>query len=136
MSDLTRDVRPEYRNLHIAQLIGYRLPLAGVVSIMHRISGAVLFLALPYLLWVFHLSVISERSYGQLQNLVDHWYTRLFLLALAWGFVHHLCAGLRYLLLDLHYGTSKEAGHSSSITVYAVSLPLVVLIGLKLFGAF
>src|SRR5271168_1756109 len=109
MSDLTRDDRPEYRNIHIAQVIGYRLPLAGIVSIMHRISGAVLFLTLPFLLWIFHLSVTSETSYGRLAEMADHWYWRLVLAALAWGFLHHLCAGIRYLLLDLHYGTDKEA---------------------------
>lgn len=136
MSDLTRDDRPDYRNIHITQVIGYRLPLAGIVSIMHRISGAVLFLALPFLLWIFHLSIVSERSFALLQELVDHWYVKLFVLALAWGFVHHLCAGVRFLLLDLHHGTDKEASRKSALVVYVVSLPVTLLIALKLWGAF
>jgi succinate dehydrogenase / fumarate reductase cytochrome b subunit len=136
MSDLTRDDHKEYRNIHITQVVAYRLPLSGIVSIMHRISGAVLFLALPFLLWIFHLSVISETSYGQLAGMMSHWYVKIFLLALAWGFVHHLCAGVRYILLDFHYGLSKESAHSSALVVYAVSLLMALAIGLKLFGVF
>ncbi len=62
MSDLTRPTRPIYRNIHVGQLVAYRLPAAGWVSILHRISGALLFLALPFLLYLFDRSLTSESA--------------------------------------------------------------------------
>jgi succinate dehydrogenase / fumarate reductase cytochrome b subunit len=136
MSDLTRDDRPEYRNIHITQIINYRLPLAGIVSILHRISGALLFLTLPFLLWLFHLSLISFNTFATLKGVVDHWYVKLFLLALVWSIVHHLCAGVRFLLLDVHVGAEKPQSRVGAIWVLGVSLPVAAAIALKLFGVF
>ncbi len=136
MSDLTRDDRPEYRNIHITQIAHYRLPLAGILSILHRISGAGLFLFMPVLLWLFHLSLASVSTYAQLQGIGALWYVRILLVLLAWAFLHHLCAGVRYLLLDVHVGVEKDASRRSSVVVFAVSVPLALLAALKLFGVF
>jgi succinate dehydrogenase / fumarate reductase cytochrome b subunit len=136
MSELTKDDRPRYRNIHISQVIGYRLPAAGLISILHRISGAGLFLFLPFLLYLFRQSLTSEMSFGVLQDLLKAWYVKILLLGLCWAYLHHFCAGIRHLLLDVHVGLTKERGHQSALAVFAVSLPLTALVGLKLFGAF
>ena len=128
--------RPKFRNLNFPLLLSYRLPLPGLVSIMHRISGAALFLMLPLLLWLFDLSLTSELSFERLRNVASHWWFRLLLLFLVWGFFHHLVAGIRYLLLDLHIGIDLKSARASAMTVYAVSLPLALIAALKIFGVF
>ena len=126
--------RPQFRNLGLPQLVTYRLPMAGLVSIMHRISGALLFLALPFLLWLFDLSLTSELSFERLRGVASNFFVKLVLLLLIWGFFHHLIAGIRYLLLDLHIGIDLKSSRTSAIAVYAVSLPLTLIAALKLFG--
>jgi succinate dehydrogenase / fumarate reductase, cytochrome b subunit len=127
--------RPQFRNIHVTQIIQYRLPLAGWVSILHRVSGALLFLLLPLLLWLFDLSLMSELSFTRLQEVASHWLVKLVLLGLIWAFLHHLVAGVRYLLLDLQVGMDKTAARGSAIAVLAISLPLTLLAALPLFGA-
>jgi succinate dehydrogenase / fumarate reductase cytochrome b subunit len=136
MSELTKPARPVYRNIHVTQLAGYRLPLAGIVSILHRISGALLFLFLPFLLYLLDKSLISEIGFEKFKSFTSNILVKLILLALIWAFLHHLMAGIRFLLLDMHYGLEKEKAKQSSIVVLAVSLPLTALIALKLFGVF
>ena len=137
-SDATpaRAKRPEYRNIHVTQIVGYRLPPAGMVSIMHRVSGALLFLLLPLLLWLFDLSLMSELSFARLRALADSVLFKLVLLGVIWGFLHHLVAGIRYLALDLHWGVDKVSANRSALWVYFVSLPLTLLAALRLFGVF
>jgi len=131
----TKRPRPQFRNLNFPLLLTYRLPLAGWVSIMHRISGAMLFLALPLLLWMLDLSLISELSFERLRGIASGFFVKLVLLFLIWGFFHHLIAGVRYLLLDLHIGIDLKSSRASAMAVYAVSLPLTLIAALRLFGA-
>jgi succinate dehydrogenase / fumarate reductase cytochrome b subunit len=128
--------RRDFRNIHVTQILSYRLPPAGIVSILHRISGAALFLCLPLLLWLFDLSLISELSFARLRDVAGHWFVKLVLLGLIWAFLHHFVAGLRYLVLDLHVGLDKASSRTSAIAVFAVSLPLTLVAGLRLFGVF
>lgn len=128
--------RPQFRNISVSQIVQYRLPPAGIVSILHRISGAALFLLLPFLLWLFDLSLISELSFIRLQDVGANWFVKLVLVGLIWAFLHHLVAGIRYLVLDLHIGLDKGPSRSSALAVFAVSLPLAALAALKVFGAF
>jgi len=130
----TKRPRRQFRNLNFPLLLTYRLPVAGLVSIMHRISGALLFLALPFLLWLFDLSLTSEDSFERLRALGSNFLIKVVLLVLIWALFHHLVAGIRYLLLDLHIGLDLKASRASAIAVYAVSLPLTFLAALKLFG--
>ena len=138
MSSFTaeKQPRPQFRNLNLPLLLTYRLPLPGVVSIMHRISGAVLFLMLPLLLWLFDLSLTSELSFERLRGITANFFFKLLLVFLIWGFLHHLVAGIRYLLLDLHIGIDLKSARASAIAVYAVSLPLTFIAALKVFGVF
>ena len=138
MSSFTADKqpRPKFRNLNFPLLLTYRLPLPGMVSIMHRISGAALFLMLPLLLWLFDLSLMSELSFERLRGITANFFFKLLLVFLIWGFFHHLVAGIRYLLLDLHIGVDLKSARASAIAVYAVSLPLAFIAALKVFGVF
>jgi succinate dehydrogenase / fumarate reductase cytochrome b subunit len=128
--------RPEFRNIHVTQLAGYRLPAAGMVSIMHRVSGALMFLLLAPLIWLLQLSLASELSFARLQEIAGQWWVRLVFVGLVWALLHHLIAGIRFLLLDLHVGIEKAASASSALAVFAVSLPLTLLAALRIFGVF
>ena len=138
MSSFTaeKQPRPKFRNINFPLLLTYRLPLPGVVSIMHRISGAALFLMLPLLLWMLDLSLMSEISFERLRGITGNVFFKLLLVLLIWGFLHHLVAGIRYLLLDLHLGIDLQSARASAMAVYAVSLPLTFIAALKVFGVF
>lgn len=125
-----------FTNIHVLQIIRYRLPAAGMISILHRISGALMFLLLPFVLYLFDQSITSEISFAYLQGYASHPLVKLAILALAWAYLHHFCAGIRHLVMDMHIGLSKEGAAKSAKIVFAVSLPLTALVALKLFGAF
>lgn len=129
--------RKEFRNIEIPRIMRYRLPLSGKVSILHRISGALLFLALPiFLLPLFESSLASPESFERFRQIAGHPLAKLALLVVIWGYLHHFCAGIRFLLLDLHKGADKAGSARSAGIVLIVSLALTAIFGLKLFGAF
>jgi succinate dehydrogenase / fumarate reductase cytochrome b subunit len=119
--------RPKHLALHLI-----KLPLAGYVSILHRVSGAILFLSLPLLLWVLQASLRSIETYTRLMEILQHPLSKLVCIGLVWAFLHHFCAGIRYLAIDLHRASSLARARSSSKWVLGVSLLLTVLIGVKL----
>ena len=133
--DIKKD-RPIYRNIGLAQLIQYRLPWAGKVSILHRISGAALFLMLPFLLYLLDQSLASEISYQKFQAITGHPLVKIMILGLIWSFLHHFCAGIRYLLLDLEIGVEKVDANRSAIIVFLLGLALTAIVGLKLFDLY
>ena len=134
MSDSASKPRPQFRNIGITDLMAYRLPMAGKVSILHRISGALLFLCLPGLIALFAMSFSSEAGFKAMSTVVGSPLVKLILLVLIWGYLHHFCAGMRYLALDLHIGVDKEPAAKSASLVLGVSLALTVVFALKLFG--
>ena len=140
MSEAVREVpkkeRPEFRNIHVTQLSNYRLPLAGVVSILHRISGLLMFALLPFALYLLELSIRSEISFAYFQGIAANPLVKLILLALVWGYMQHFCAGVRHLVMDLHIGLDKDSARKSAVVVLLISLSLTALVGLKLFGVF
>lgn len=119
--------RPKHLALHLI-----KLPLAGYVSILHRVSGAVLFLALPLLLMILDQSLRSIETYTNLTDVLANPLLKVMLFGLMWAFLHHFCAGLRYLAIDLHLLPTLAAARASSKWVLAVSLTLTVLLGAKL----
>jgi succinate dehydrogenase / fumarate reductase cytochrome b subunit len=125
-----------FTNIHVLQIIRYRLPAAGMVSILHRVSGAMMFLLLPFILYLFDLSITSEISFDSLKGFTSHWFVKLLILAVSWGYLHHFCGGIRHLVMDAHIGLSKEEARKSAHMVFLVSVPLTLLVALKLFGAF
>ncbi len=136
--------RREFRNVTVPEILfAYRLPLAGKLSILHRVSGALLFLALPlFLLPLFGQSVSSPAGFEEFSRYASHPITKVVLLVLIWAYLHHFCAGIRYLLFDLHIGadvkiSDKRTLHTRTAAIsFSVSLVLTVIFGLKLFGAF
>lgn len=108
------------------------LPLPGFVSILHRFSGVLLFLALPLLLLMLQASLRSIETYTQLADMLRHPLGKLLLLALAWATLHHLCSGIRCLLIDLHIGTGLAQARASSRWVLIVSLALTAMAGWRL----
>ena len=140
MSEAVREVpkkeRPQFRNIHVTQLSNYRLPLAGVVSILHRISGFLMFALLPVVLWLFQQSLLSEDTYAYMQGIASHTVVKLVILALVWGYMQHFCSGVRHLFMDVHCNLDKDSARKTAATVLVVSLALTALVGLKLFGVF
>jgi succinate dehydrogenase / fumarate reductase, cytochrome b subunit len=138
MAEAVKKPRPEFRNIGIGQILtAYRLPLAGRVSILHRVSGALLFVFLPFLLYLFDQSLTSELSFEVFKLFLSNILIKLITLVLAWAFLFHFCAGIRHLLMDTnHDAVSKESGKRTSIVVFAVSSVLTIAFALKLFGAF
>jgi succinate dehydrogenase / fumarate reductase, cytochrome b subunit len=110
-----------------------RLPLPGFVSILHRISGTLLFLAgIPLLLAGVGMSLASPESYARLRDVLAHPLSKLVLLGLAWSYLHHFCAGIRFLLLDVHKGIELADARRSSVVVLVVSLALTAVVGARL----
>ncbi len=132
-----RTARPVYRNLGLTQILGYRMPPAAVVSILHRISGVLLFLiGIPFILYLFQNSLTSELSFEVYRRAVSSWLGKLVLLVLIWSFLHHLLAGIRFLLLDLHIAGEREQGMITAQVVLVLSILLTVACALPLFGLF
>lgn len=131
MSEMTKP-RPKYLALH-----EIRLPLAGYASILHRVSGAGLFLMLPLLIWLLQLSLGSGQDSAALFSAVTgNILVKLILLGLLWAFLHHFCMGIRILLIDIHVGVEKQQAHASAVAVMVVSLALTLIFGLKLLGVY
>lgn len=109
--------KPKYLNL-----FKIRLPLPGVVSILHRISGFGLFVLMGLILWVFQLSLHSKAGFEFVISLMTFWITKLVVVAIVWAFVHHFFAGIRFLLLDLHWGADIFSARVSGVLVMALSI--------------
>ena len=143
MTEIARK-RPEFRNINaLTDLPTYRLPAAGVVSILHRISGFLMFLLMPLIIWMFDSSITSEISFAQLTSaftlglgFVPGWFMKLVALALIWAYLHHFIAGLRHLYMDMFHAVTKEFGKSSAIVTLTLSLGLTAALGAKLFGLY
>lgn len=143
MTELAKK-RPEFRNINaISDLPTYRLPPAGWVSILHRISGVLMFLLMPFIIWMFDNSISSEISFAKFSaafnvglGFVPGWFMKLVALALIWGYLHHFIAGLRHLYMDVCHAVSKEFGKSSAIVTLVLSLGLTAALAAKLFGLY
>ena len=123
--------RPKYLNLQ-ALLFEIRLPLPGWISILHRISGALLFAALVWLLWMLDRSLSSEAAFEKIKHYAGLWPVKLSLLALIWAYCHHFCAGIRYLVLDLDKGVDLETARLTSWIVLGASLGFTLFLGWKI----
>ena len=143
MSEVAKP-RPEYRNINVFKdLTTYRMPAAAWVSILHRASGAIMFVLLPFIIWLFDKSVSSEISFGQFTaafssglGIFGGWFIKLVVLALIWAYLHHLFAGVRHLYMDVSHNTTKDFGRRSAATVLVASLGLTLILGAKLFGLY
>ena len=134
---------PEFRNIHVFDLMKYRLPWAGKVSILHRVSGLLMFILMPLIIWLFDNSITSEISFAKFSaafnvgiGFVPGWFMKLVALALIWAYLHHFIAGVRHLYMDVCHAVSKEFGKSSAVVTLALSVGLTVVLGAKLFGIY
>ena len=137
--------RPEFRNINaFTDLSTYRLPAAGIVSILHRVSGLLMFLLMPFIIWMFDASISSEISFSRFKGAFNVgmlglpgmiW--KLVALALIWAFLHHSIAGLRHLWSDTHHSAvTKEFGKTSAVVTLGLSVFLTLVLGAKLFGVY
>jgi succinate dehydrogenase / fumarate reductase cytochrome b subunit len=144
MTDLAKK-RPQFRNINaLTDLPSYRLPAAGWVSILHRVSGVLMFLLMPFIIWMFDTSLSSEFSFARFRaafnvglGIFPGFLIKLVALALIWAYLHHLIAGVRHLWMDVsHAAVSKEFGRTSALVTLVSSILLTLVLGAKLFGLY
>jgi len=124
--------RPKYLSL-TAILFQIRLPLPGWVSILHRVSGALL--VFPFAAWALYLldvSLRSEQGFSHIREYLAMPAAKLGLIVLLWAACHHFCAGIRYLALDLNKGIELRPARISGGLVIVVSLALTAFFAAKL----
>jgi len=147
MSELATSVakkRPEFRNINaFKDLPSYRWPLASLVSGMHRASGAIMFLLMPFIIWMFDASISSEFSFARFTSafsvglgFVPGWFMKLVALGLIWAYTHHFIAGLRNIWMETTHISSKEAGRKSALLTLVLAFSLTAVLGAKLFGLY
>ena len=115
----------QHKNLN---LISIRLPLPALVSILHRLSGVLLFLLMPFLSWAFCNSISSDLNFNKTVLILNTWPVKIILIFFIWALIHHLMAGLRHLLLDLQIGNDLIVARFSSKTVLIISFLLTVIV--------
>ena len=136
--------RPEFRNINaFTDLPTYRLPAAGWVSILHRVSGVMMFALMPFIIWMFDTSISSEISFSRFTHAfsvgmlgLPGFIWKLVALGLIWAYLHHFTAGLRHLWMDIRHAVDKEFGRSSAVVTLALGSGLTLVLGLKLFGLY
>jgi len=139
-----RAKRPEFRNINaLTDLPTYRLPPAGIVSILHRISGAIMFLLMPFIIWMFDTSISSEISFARFTSafsigvgFIPGWFVKLVALAIIWAYLHHFIAGVRHIWMDVNHAVSKEFGRSSALVTLGLGTVLTLALAAKLFGVY
>lgn len=120
--------RPRYYDLNIAHL-----PPPGLVSILHRISGLLLFFpVLPALLYLLQDTLGSEQGYARWRDFFGQGEVKVILLGFVWLYAHHFWAGIRYLLLDLHWGVEKAPARASAYAVLVLGVVTALLVGWRL----
>lgn len=119
-------------NLDLLSIMSYYLPLPGIVSIMHRISGALVFVLIPLLLWMLQSSLASADSFATLQNCLQHPLLKLLLWAVVSALLFHLIAGIRHLLMDAGIGETIISAQIAAKITLAISIILVIGTGVWL----
>ncbi len=140
MAEMTR---PRPGPMRLVDALKYRLPPAGWVSILHRVSGAAMFLLLPFIVWLLDVSVTSEVSYERFVGAfavgigpAPAWLVKVVVLGLIWAYLHHFVAGVRHLWMDATHAVSLQQGRVSAVATLAISGVLTVVLGARLFGLF
>jgi len=129
--------------MRLVEALQYSLPPAGWVSILHRVSGGLMFVLLPLIVWLLDVSLGSEVTYERFSNafiagigFVPAFFLKLVVLALIWAYLHHFIAGVRHLWMDATHSVSKQQGRISAIVTLASSGVLTLVLGAKLFGLY
>jgi succinate dehydrogenase / fumarate reductase, cytochrome b subunit len=120
--------RPVYLNL-----FAIRMPLPAFVSILHRASGALLFLVgIPVVLCTVQRALASQDAWGQMRSALDAPFAKLVAIALAWAFIHHLLAGIRHLLMDAHIGVELRGARQSAAVALVLAVVLTIAVAVRL----
>lgn len=106
-----------------------RLPIPGIVSILHRISGVILFVMLPVLLYLLSGTLSRESAFETYRAIVSNPLVKLILIGVLWAYLHHLLAGVRFLLLDAHKGLELNTARNTAKLVFTAALVLTVILG-------
>ena len=141
MTEMNEMTKTRPGTMRLVDALAYRLPVAGVVSILHRGSGVLMVLLLPFVVWLLDHSLSSEVSFETFTSafaagvgFVPAWGVKLVVLSLIWAYLHHLIAGVRHLWMDATHSVSKVQGRVSAQITLALSLPLTALLGARLFA--
>jgi succinate dehydrogenase / fumarate reductase cytochrome b subunit len=119
--------RPVYLNL-----LAIRMPPPAVASILHRISGALLFfVGIPTGLWLLQSSLASPDAYASMRSFIGHPLAKLVLLVLLWAYLHHLFAGVRHLLQDVHVASELGPSRQTATLAIAAALVLTLVVGVR-----
>ena len=137
---MSKTIKQRPGTMRLVDALQYRLPVAGLVSILHRASGAMMFFLLPFIIWLFDLSTASEASYSQLSSAFSEgigffpgWFLKLVVLALIWAYLHHFIAGLRHIWMDATHSVTKAFGQQSAVFTLALSVFLTLVLGFRVF---
>jgi succinate dehydrogenase / fumarate reductase cytochrome b subunit len=145
MMSSTRQQRPEFRNINVfLDVPAYRFPPGAWVSILHRIGGMLLFVLLPFIIWMFDASISSEISFTKFKSVFNNgfafvpgWFFKLVGLAMIWAYLHHFIAGVRHVWMDVsHAAVDKHRAQTSATVVLVASVLLTIVLGAKLFGLY
>ena len=113
-------------------LLTIRFPIPAIVSILHRISGFILFLLIPFILWGLQISLASEQSFNDVQQIMTAFPAKTIIWLSLSAFIYHFVAGIRHLLMDIHVGESLRGGRITSVLTLIVSALLIIIIGIWL----
>lgn len=135
MPPVPKTARPEFRNIGLGDILSYRMPMAAIVSILHRISGALMFLLMPVVLWAFERSLSSAQGFAEVASVLGSWPFKLLGIVLFWGLAHHFCAGIRHLVSDVCPRTvTKQGGRRSAVTALVISLLATLVFAVYVFS--
>ena len=137
---MSKTMKQRPGTMRLIDALQYRLPVAGLVSILHRVSGALMFVLLPFIIWMFDNSIASEASHARLTSVfadgagaLPGWFFKLVVLALVWAYLHHFIAGLRHLWMDVTHASTKSFGQQSAMVALVLSIALTFLLGYRVF---
>jgi succinate dehydrogenase / fumarate reductase cytochrome b subunit len=140
MTDAIKAIKKRPGEMRLIDATQYRLPPAGWVSILHRVSGLLLIVLMPFVIWMFDTSLTDEITFTQFTGafvggigFVPAFVVKLATLALIWSFLQHFCAGVRHLYMDFTHSVTKEFGRLSALVAMGVSAVLTIAFGVKLF---
>ena len=123
---MEKQQRPVFLNL---PKLGSKMSIMGKISILHRVSGVLMFLAIPLVLILFHESLTNSQFYQSCYTIAAFPITKLIYLVLIWSIMHHMCAGVRFLFLDTHRGIEREMAIKTARWVLVISLLLTIAVG-------
>ena len=140
MADAIKAIKKRPGEMRLIDATQYRLPPAGWVSILHRVSGLLLIVLMPFAIWLFQTSLTNDVVFLEIHDalvggvgFVPGFIVKLATLVLIWSFLQHFCAGVRHLYMDFTHSVTKEFGRVSALVAMGAAVLLTLAFGVKLF---